>query len=69
MAKNNSKHNGNEACCGVKTVLGSMLGLLFIGAGVMLVFHFWDYVLVVIRGLIGVLVVLCGAVIIAVVRD
>jgi len=64
------KENGSlEAVCTVKSVFGTVLGLLFVGAGVMLIFSFWNEAIIVLKGLAGVVIVLCGAAIIAVLRD
>jgi hypothetical protein len=71
MKKNKTKKEGGnlEAVCTVKSVFGTVLGLLFVGAGVMLIFSFWYEAITVLKGLSGVVIVLCGAAIIAVLRD
>lgn len=72
MAKKNKvkkEVTGTEAVCTVKTVFGTVLGLLFVGAGLMLVFYFWNEAITVLKGISGVVIVLCGAAIIAVLRD
>jgi len=71
MKKSKSKKDQScpEAVCTVKTVFGTVLGLLFVSAGVMLVFTFWNEAVTVLKGIAGVVIVLCGAAIIAILRD
>ena len=71
MKKNKSAKNcsASDALCSVKTVFGTVLGLALIGAGLVMIFYFWDEAITVLKGISGVMVILAGAAIIALMRD
>ena len=64
---------GGQCCCKVKGVfsvlLKVILGLLFLVSGVILILGWWEFLLVIIKGSLGLLLILAGLITLAIAKE